>query len=58
MIYFLVKKKDAVSNMVSCMYNMFLYVTPKKQKNGNPLILCSYILSWKLKNNRVCLIVF
>lgn len=45
MISFLVKKekKGAVSNMVSCMYNMFLYVTPKNQKNVNPLILCSYI---------------
>lgn len=55
---FLVKKKNAVSNTVSCMYNMFLYVTPKKQENYNSFILHSYVLSWKLKNNRICLSVF
>lgn len=28
--------KGAVSNMVPCMYNMFLYyITPKREENGN-----------------------
>lgn len=52
------KKRGTVSNMISHIYNMFLYVTPKKQKNSNPLILCSYILSWTLKYNWVCLNAF
>lgn len=47
------KKKGVVSNMVFHIYNMSIHYS-KKQENGN---LCSYLLSWILKNNRVCLSV-